>query len=173
MMTTEALELRKIRNRLSSLGGAEWLLSSDGHFTIVEARTAGELNEIARFMPDATPDEIDFFAHAPHTVSFLLGLLDRAIAAVRMAAPIAPAQAQSKAVNYAAEAAMKCDEAGFLIFLEEKHGLERPLTAERAAQRLRSLLGITSRKELNDNSAAASRWCSLRADYGLWRRVGQ
>lgn len=171
-MTTEALELRKIRNRFSSLGGAEWLLSSNGEVTIVEARTDGELNEIARFMPDATPDEIDFFANAPHMVAFLLGLLDRAIAAVRMAAPTAPAQAQSKAVNYAAEAAMKCDEAGFRAFLEQRHGLERPLTTERTAQRLRSLLGITSRKELNDNSAAAGRWCSLRADYDLWRRAG-
>lgn len=171
-MSAEALELRKIRNRHNSLGGAEWLLSSNGEVTIVEARTDGVPTEVARFHRNATPDEIDFFANAPHMVSFLLGLVDRAIAAHKGNAR-APAQAQGKAVNYAAEAAMKCDEAGFLVFLEEKHGLERPLTAERAAQRLRSLLGVMSRKELNNNSAAAGRWRSLRADYDVWRRVAQ
>lgn len=169
-MSTEALELRKIRSRLSGLGSVEWLLSSDGVTTIVEARTAGELSEIARFHRNATPDEIEFMANAPFMVSFLLKLVDRAIAAARNTAP--QSLEESKPVNYAAEAAMKCSEAAFLVFLEERHELERPLTAERATQRLRSLLGITSRKELNDNSAAAGRWRSLRADYDVWRKAG-
>lgn len=169
-MNQDSLELRKIRNRHSSLGGAEWLLSSNGEVTIVEARTAGELNEIARFMPDATPDEIDFFANAPHMVTFLLGLVDRAIAAARKSAPRANSRPQGK--NYAAEASMKCEEAAFRAFPEARHGLERPLTQERTAQRLRSLLGITSRKELNDNGEAAGRWRALSAEFDAWRRAG-
>ncbi|WOC15458.1 hypothetical protein [Pseudochrobactrum sp. MP213Fo] len=172
-MKQDSLELRKIRDRHSSLGGAEWLLSSNGEVTIVEARTDGEPNEVARFHRNATPDEIDFFANAPHMVTFLLGLVDRAIAAARKAAPQAPDQAPGKTLNYAAEAAMKCEEAGFLAFLEQCHGLERPLTQDRAAQRLRSLFGVTSRKELNSNSAAAQRWRSLRGDYDVWRRDAQ
>lgn len=168
-MSAEAIELRKIRNRVSSLGGTEWLLSSNGEVIIVEARTDGQTNEVARFHRNATPDEIEFMANAPFMVSFLLGLVDRAIAAARNASP--HAQTENKAVNYAAEAAMKCEERAFLVFLEERHELERPLTAERATQRLRSLLGITSRKELNDNSAAADRWRTLRADYDVWRRA--
>ena len=173
LMSTEAIELRKTRDRLAALNGAEWLLSSDGVVTSVEARTSEGRAEIARFHDATTPDEIDFFANAPHMVAFLLRLVDRAIAAARQGRLQTPAQARGKAVNYAAEAAMKCGEAAFLVFLEQRHGLERPLTDDRAAQKLRSLLRVTSRKELNNDSAAAERWRTLRADYEAWRKAGQ
>ena len=172
-MKPDAIELKKIRGRLGALDGAQWLLSSDGAVTFVEARTSEGRAEVARFHNDATPDEIDFFANAPHMVAFLLRLVDRAIAAARQGRTQSPAQVQDKAVNYAAEAAMKCGEAAFLVFLEQRHGLERPLTDDKAAQKLRSLLRITSRKELNNDTAAAERWRSLRADYETWRKAGQ
>lgn len=172
-MSAEAIELRKTRDRLLALNGAEWLLSSDGVVTLVEARTSEGRTEIARFHNAATPDEIDFFANAPHMVAFLLRLVDRAIAAVLQGRTQPPAQPRGKAVNYAAEAAMKCGEPAFLVFLEQRHGLERPLTDDKAAQRLRTLLGVTSRKELNNDSEAAERWRSLRADYEAWRKAGQ
>lgn len=171
-MSAEAIELRKTRDRLTALNGAEWLLSSDGVVTSVEARTSEGRAEIARFHDTATPDEIDFFANAPHMVAFLLRLVDRAIAAARQGRP-QTAQERGKVVNYAAEAAMKCGEPAFLVFLEQRHDLERPLTDDRAAQRLRTLLRVTSRKELNNDSAAAERWRSLRADYEVWRKAGQ
>jgi len=71
--------------------------------------------------------------------------------------------------NHAAEAAIKCQEPGFKAFLEARHGLERPLTDERVAQRLRSLLGVTSRREINEGGAALERWKQIRADYREWR----
>ncbi|WP_439273564.1 hypothetical protein [Pseudochrobactrum sp. HB0163] len=172
----EANELRKARNRLALLGQAEWLLTTDGAETMLEARHGLECNVIAQFAGRATPDEIDFFVNAPHMVALLLRLVDRAIAAARKGAA-SPArqgqeQGQKKAANYAAEAAMKCEEAAFRVFLEERHGLSRPLTEERCAQRLRTLLGISSRKELNNSSAAAARWRRLRADYAAWKKAG-
>lgn len=172
-MSAEAIELRKTRDRLAALNGAEWLLSSDGVVTLVEARTSEGRTEIARFHNAATPDEIDFFANAPHMVAFLLRLVDRAIASALQGRTQPPAQAPGKAANYAAEAAMKCGEPAFLVFLEKRHGLERPLTDDKAAQKLRSLLRISSRTELNNDSAAAERWRSLRADYEAWRKAGQ
>lgn len=173
-MSAEAIELKKIRGRLVALDGAQWLLSSDGTVTFVEARTAEGRTEVARFHNDATPDEIDFFANAPHMVAFLLRLVDRAIAAARNnQAATAPAHGQGKAKNHAAEVTMKCENAGFRVFLEQKHGLVKPLTKDRAIQRVRSLLGISSRTELNNDGAAAGRWRSLRADYDAWRKAGQ
>jgi hypothetical protein len=68
---------------------------------------------------------------------------------------------------------MKCDDAAFKTFLEQRHGLEWPLTKERAAEKLRTVLKIQSRKELNENSAAAERWRDLRAAFEAWLRVGQ
>ena len=132
-MSTEAIELRKTRDRLAALNGAEWLLSSDGVVTFIEARHGHERSEIARFHKTATSDEIDFFANAPHMIELLLRLVDRAIAAARHDRPRTQARSQGKVVNYAAEAAMKCGEPAFLVFLEQRHGLERPLTDDKAA----------------------------------------
>lgn len=170
-MSAEAIELRKARQRFAALGGAEWLLSSDGVETFIEARSGGDTVVIARFDKAATPDEIDFFVNAPHMIGLLLRLVDRAIRAARPSSGSQAASAQGKAVNYAAEAAMKCGEAAFLVFLEQCYGLERPLTDDKAAQKLRSILRITSRKELNNDAAAAERWRSLRAAYEAWRKA--
>lgn len=171
-MSTEAVELRRIRVCLAALAETKWFRSADAHGEFLEASTPkGELNEIARFHPGALPDEIDFLVNAPDTVAFLLRLVDRAIARARHETP--RQQYRSKRKDFAAEAAMKCDDAAFKVFLEEKHGLERPLTADRAAQKLRTILGITSRSELNKDDAAADRWRSLRASFEAWRKVGQ
>lgn len=88
--------------------------------------------------------------------------------------PFAPIAAYGDAVgakNYAAEAAIKCGEPAFKAFLEAEHGLERPLTDERCAQKLRSLLGITTRKTLNSDGTAALRWKKLRGEFEAWRRL--
>lgn len=170
-MSAEAIELRKARQRFAALGGVEWLLSSNGAEIFVEARNGLDTVVVARFDKAATPEEIDFFANAPHMIGLLLRLVDRAIRAARPSSGGQATPAHGKAVNYAAEAAMKCGEAAFLVFLEQCHGLERPLSDDKAAQKLRSLLRITSRKELNNDAAAAERWRSLRAAYEAWRKA--
>ena len=75
--------------------------------------------------------------------------------------------------DYAAECAMKCEAPVFKKFLEECHGLERPLTDERVAVRVRSILDIKSRRELNEDPAAARRWRALVKDFDLWRKQDQ
>ncbi len=173
-MSTEAIELRRIRSKLAALDGAQWFRSTDERGEFVEAKTRnGELNEIARFHPGAQPEEIDFIVSWPEMVAFLIRLVDRAISKARQASRTALRHPQTRDGNFAAEAAMKCDEPAFKVFLEQRHGLERPLTKDRAAERLRSILNIKSRKELNENSAAAERWRDLRADFEAWKRAGR
>ncbi|WP_274426766.1 hypothetical protein [Chelativorans sp. YIM 93263] len=168
---TEAQRLQKIRVQYAAIAPGDWSLAADSDGMLLEARgDAGELNCIVRFSEGATSEEMEFVADAPRHVDFLLGLVDRAIAALRDGG--APAQDRGKAKDYAAEAAMKCHAPAFKAYLEARHGLERPLTDERAASRLRSVLGVTSRKELNESSAAAQRWKQLRADFEAWRRAG-
>lgn len=171
-MSAEVIELRRIRSKLSALDGAQWFRATDERGEFVEAKTRnGELNEIARFHPGAQPEEIDFIVSAPEMASFLLKLVDRAISKARQASGTARQHPQTREGNFAAEAAMKCDEPAFKVFLEQRHGLEQPLTKDRAAERLRSILNIKSRKELNENSAAAERWRDLRADFEAWKRA--
>ncbi|TIX17501.1 MAG: hypothetical protein E5V35_34845, partial [Mesorhizobium sp.] len=71
----------------------------------------------------------------PDTVRFLLRLLDDSFREIRRLAGKPPHRNQaagepaaSDEKNFAAECAMKCGEPAFMVFLEERHGLERPLT---------------------------------------------
>lgn len=77
---------------------------------------------------------------------------------------------QEKPKDYAAECAMKCTEPAFKKYMQERHGLDRPLTDHRVVTKLRSILNIRSRAELNNDPAAAARWQNLRADFDAWRR---
>lgn len=173
----ELARIERIRTQLDAIAPGEWSLCFDGDErdggAFVEARgTAGELIPIVRFRREASPDEMEFVAGAPEAVRFLLDLVDRAIAKARRQAADARSDAkQPPAKDFAAEAAMKCQEPTFKAFLEACHGLERPLTDDRAAQKLRSLLGITSRKALNEDAAAAERWKRLRGEFQDWRKA--
>ena len=174
-MTTEAQKLARIRSHVEALAGCDWLCRAEGNGMVIDARGRdGSLVDIARVDPKADPDETEILVSSLDWCRFLLGLVDRAIRASRAAAKASaedPAGDERRAPDFAAEAAMKCAEPGFLVFLEERHGLERPLTPERAAQKLRSALGVTSRKELNTDTRAADAWKALRRDYDQWRRT--
>ena len=174
----EALRLGRIRRQLAAIAPGEWLRAEDGDGAFLEARgPQGELLPVARFHAGATLDEIEFATAAPQHVRFLLGLVDRAIATARRARAEAARQAQAAGgdtgKDFAAEAAMKCQEPAFRVFLEQSHGLERPLTDERVAQKVRSLCGVTSRREFNDGGKATARWKDLRAAFEAWKRAGR
>ncbi|WP_315920412.1 hypothetical protein [Mesorhizobium sp. SP-1A] len=171
--SAESMRLSRIRSRLVAIAPGDWSLVADGSDSFVEARgPMGELLPIARFAPGATADEIATICDAPADLRFLVGLVDRAIARIKPPAQSArPPQREPK--DYAAECAMKCAEPAFRVFLEQQHGLGRPLTDERVAQKVRGLLGVTSRAELNDGGAAVDRWMGLRSEYDAWRRAGR
>ena len=190
-MLSEGARLAHIRDRVAAIAPGEWTRAYDGDGCFVEARgPMGELLPVARFDAGATDDEIAFVVSAPADMRFLLGLIDRAMRAFasRDASPPAaavppagrdarsglrPSGGAGEAKDYAAECAMKCAEPAFRVFLEERHGLERPLTEERVAQKVRSLLGVTSRRELNQPGQATERWKALRGEYDAWRRAGR
>lgn len=180
----EAARLAAIRARLAALDGQDWLRVHDGESERLEARGPdGAPAVLARFCADAAEEEKDVACGALDDERFLLGLVDRAISASRAATPASPADPPAGRFadgtspsgggkDYAAEAAMKCAEPGFKKYLEECHGLERPLTDDRVAARLRHVLGIGSRRELNSDSVAARRWRQLVGDFDAWRRRG-
>lgn len=74
------------------------------------------------------------------------------------------------AKNYAAECAMKCSEPAFKAFMEARHALARPLTDDRVAARVRSVLAISSRTELNTSNQAAARWRDMVQNFENWRK---
>ena len=71
--------------------------------------------------------------------------------------------------NYAAESAMKCEEPTFRRFLQD--ATKRPVgDKEAAAEALRLLAGVDSRKAFNASHEGAERWVRVRRLFALWRR---
>lgn len=70
---------------------------------------------------------------------------------------------------------MLCASPAFMRFLHERHGLsfdgvhDEATRKARAAQRLRSVLGVGSRREINDGGAALAAWKELRRDFHVWK----
>lgn len=176
----EAKRLKRIRDDLHAIDPGEWMQTADGDDSVLlEGRgPQGERFMLCRFGRDAGHDERRFIADAPSSMRFLLRLIDRAIADKRkqLGEPDAssePAAPVETAKDYAAEAAMRCAEPPFKKYLEDKHGLQRPLTDERCTQKLRSVLAIQSRRELNEAGPAAERWKALKGDFENWQRTGR
>jgi len=180
--SSDAQRLARIRNGLAMLDGDEWLLTAgDGPMTIDARGRDGSLVAIATIDGKASPDELELLSGALDTTRFLLGLVDRCAGKVRAlerhgsarnaSPPAGGAQTRSEK-NFAAEASMKCQEPAFMVFLAESHGLERPLSPDKAAQKVRSLCGVSSRRDLNDDAAAARSWKQLRDQFEAWRRQG-
>ncbi|RWG76151.1 MAG: hypothetical protein EOQ69_32440 [Mesorhizobium sp.] len=180
-LSPDAARLKAVRASLDAISPAVWLRAQDESGPLIEARADyGEIVVLARFSEHASPDEVAFAADAPDTVRFLLRLLDQAFAKIRTLRPELPrdnpaiGEPTARDVkNFAAECALKCQDARFKVYLEEKHGLERPLTNERVEQRVRSILRVQSRKELNDGGQAAERWKALRAGFAAWLKVNR
>lgn len=169
-LSPDAKHLLAIRKGLDLIAPADWTLVYGEHAFIEARGDRGELPFIlARFDPAASVDEVAFAADAPANIRFLLRLLDDAFKEIRRLKGLGqPGDSQRK--DYAAECAMKCAEPAFMRFLAERHRLEAPLTADRAAQKVRSLLRITSRKALNEDNRAAAGWKALRTEFDAWRR---
>lgn len=180
VLSPDAARLRAIRASLDAIAPAKWT-RVQGETAFMEAQ--GELGEVfvlAHFEPVATVDEIEFVCNAPEAVGFLLRLIERASETIRTLKgdppprnPAAGEPAARDPKNFATECAMLCKDPRFKVFLEERHGLERPLTDERVIQKVRSVLGVTSRKELNNGGAASEAWKALRASFAAWLKAGQ
>lgn len=184
---TDGQQLAAIRADLAAISPGKWQRAADADGEFVEALgDMGEILPICRIHPGASEAERRFLATAPDMVRFLLVLVDRAADTVRRLRAPADGQGGSRAdsshdvkdrhglrgKDYAAQAAMQCASPAFLRFLADRHGLDPPLTEGRAAQKVRSLCGVTSRRQFNDGDAAAARWKSLMAEFENWKRAG-
>ncbi|MDW9888899.1 hypothetical protein GOC28_08415 [Sinorhizobium meliloti] len=165
--------MNAIRNRVA-LAARDWGIQSDGGKLCLTAGT-GEGNFLVATISDAAPiGESELVLSAPGDLIWLLETYDALADRFRtLRAELrrhAPQRQRREPKDYAAECAMKCAEPAFKVFLEECHGLAKPLTDDRAATKVRSILNIGSRAELNNDPAAVERWQKLRGHFDAWRR---
>ncbi|KAB1113594.1 hypothetical protein F4V89_12860 [Neorhizobium galegae] len=165
-------KLAQIRARHQS-ASAVWLLVPEGNrmALAVPAADDGEPDMVAVFTETAGHDELEFFRHAHEDMSFVLRQLDRATGRIEDLYRKYPDERPKAPPNYAGECAMKCqNDAAFRRYLMVRHDLHDASDAERIKTRVRSILAVSSLRELNEDPQAAARWQSLRTDFSAWMR---
>jgi len=160
--------LDAIRNRIS-LASPVWGVAADGEMTVTAGADEAAAQPVAVIVQGAAFGDAELLCHVVDDITWLLDRYTTLATRYRDATRELE-KSRPKPADFAAECAMKCADAAFKKYLEERHGLERPLTDERVATRIRTVLNIKSRAELNRDPAATERWKSLRADFEQWRR---
>lgn len=168
----EKARLSRFRDMADRLAGDVWTMEAEGGVTqVFSARASGETVCLCTIHADALPAEYEVLCAAFDMLTFFLALQDRAAAKVReLMAQLGQNDRAAKAKDFAAQAAMLCQSGSFRAFLATKGG--PVLDAQAADTRMKSLLSITSKKQINDDQAAQARFKSLRGDYDLWMKGG-
>ena len=168
-------ELRRI-NRLIGIAerckGDAWTIrAQDRRVDVITRRASGEDAVICTIFADALPDEVELISGALENAAMLLDLRTRAIATVKdLRRQLGQPAETVRDKNYSAQASILLPLRSFQRFLEAK-GAGGPVRDELAADtRLKSLLAIKSKKELNESAKAQAAWLSLFADYETWLR---
>lgn len=132
----------------------------------------GEIVPIMIINPLCSYQDERFIERAPILFHAAMTLLDEAFRKIRELQPPKPDSTRqhqrTRKGDYAAECAMMCGRSDFRRYLSERHGLD-VADDERVKTRVRSILKIKSRGELNDDPQAAARWKDLRARFHAWR----
>ncbi|RKD61537.1 hypothetical protein [Rhizobium sp. WW_1] len=151
-----------------------WEIETRGDFTaLVARRSSGQEVEICRFSRRALPDEIRLIAGGVRNLCVSLDLIQRAAARVRqLESEVQQLQKQlaDKPKDYAANAAILCQGELFHRFLEVKSDGEVIADKQAADARMKELLTIKSKKEINNDERAREAFLSLRAEFELWKR---
>jgi hypothetical protein len=168
--------LAAVRSRLDQASFG-WQLSRDGEKLEATLVPNTRPVTIVTLTTDCGHEDRDFLVNAHADITFLLRLLGEAFRTIRMQSQggqstqlqrrqAAPA---GEAKDFAAECAMKCGDQLFRRYLIERHALVDATDEIRVATRVRSILAVKSRGELNTDPNAAARWKNLRADFDAWR----
>ena len=177
MTLDEARTIYKKAKITADLASPEWVRLYDTAVgrPQVGARYGDEVIDIATLARGVPHDDEELLFNAAEYLRAAIVVAEHAFDIIReQRAEIKRLErqhhAEAEAKNYAANCAILCAEPAFKKYLEERHGLERPLTDTKVETRVRSLLAISSRAELNTDPAAADRWLRLRDDYDAWRK---
>lgn len=161
------LRLDAIRNRIS-LASSTWGVMAAENFCLVVGENTLEPEIVATFTDGSSYDDRELICHAPDDLRWLLERYTELATRYRRLFE-QDQRSRPKPKNYAAECGIKCADKPFLDFLFTCHNVDVS-DKERVAARIRTMLQITSRADLNTDEAAASRWRKLVADFENWRK---
>jgi hypothetical protein len=160
---------------------AEWAESYDSARKVSQIACrdglTGEVYPIATLEKAISGDDREIMRKAPVYIRALLMLRDEAVRQFRVAVsaqsslngPAQPAK-PADANRYARACAILSGKQPFRRYLQACHGLDGA-DDERVNTRVRSILDIQSRNELDQDPDARQRWFSLVKDFERWERT--
>lgn len=159
----------KEAKELADLVSSNW----ERHYNAVESadeicerdKSTGEITPIIIIKPECAYHDAQLVEKMPVIFQALMLLLKESFDEIRRLRP-APQPPRNKS-DYAAECAMMCSRGDFRNYLVACHALD-VADDERVKTRVRSILKIKSRGELNDDPDAARRWQDLRRNFNAW-----
>lgn len=183
-LTPEQKELCILAAELEADISEAWISfynSTSGQNEIFDAADRGpDRAPILLILPEASHGDRKLAVRVPQLVRALLALcrwrkdaivrLENEIRHLKGEPDLLPQPARGVAdKDYAAQCAMACDKPSFRQYLHDIHGVDIS-DRERIANRVRTMLKIKSRAELNIDPAAAARWRDLVINHQNWER---
>ena len=170
----EKAALRRLRFAVDSMAGDNWIVDVDGdRVNLIAGRATGEDAHICTIHAGALATERDLICGALGNLVMLLAIIDRAAVAVRgLQRQIDGFEAAAQAKNHAAQASILLSNRQFQLFLETK-GAGGPVRDKGAADtRLKFVLNIASKTEINTTERGRAAWLELHGQFEAWKRTG-
>jgi|GEM_PF-4338375 len=182
MTLDEARAIFRRAEVTSGLAAQEWLRLYDAEGQRraqvgTSDETTGAVHVIATVERGTAYDDEELLFNAPVYLRAAIAVARQAFDVIRklreeideLRAEIDRLKAKKEKARPAQLCAMACNDAAFLRWLAEVHHVD---TADqvRVATRVRTMLGVQSRAELDTDPVAASRWRGMWADFQAWRR---
>ena len=165
--------VRRIRE-LHSRSSRDFMIETRNRETVITAieHTDDTPSIVCTMSAVANPADIEFLATAHVHIGELLEMIERAARMIRTGRPQQEPHWQGK--DYTTHASIMCNQTNFRTYLAKHHGLSigedfTDADANKAtAKSLKTALNIKSRKELNSDPSAKSRWLGLYRDFQKW-----
>lgn len=171
--------LPEIRETIG-LASEEWSES----YNVVEGRTelcskdrlTGRVDPMASILPECGFADQRLMVRARIYLAALSILFDEACRIIRSQEPTEAAAERERRrkesqTDNAQHCGRMCNDRVFRRFLMERHQLTDQSDAERVNTRVRHILAIQSRAELNTDPGALARWKNLLTDFYAWRKL--
>ncbi|UXS00799.1 hypothetical protein [Agrobacterium tumefaciens] len=130
----------------------------------------GEISPIVIIRPECPYHDGQLVEKSLIYIRAMVMLIEAATAKIRrLEAQQQPPAQREKKKDHAAECAMLCGKQDFRRYLIQNHALAEASDDERVKTRVRNILNIKSRAELNTDLAATARWKKLRGDFTRWK----
>lgn len=166
-------KLARLADIAQRMAGDGWGMVAADTMQVTTRRATGEDVVLCVFSADALPDEVELIAGALDDLRLFLRSRERAVQVLGdLRRQLGHEEKRKRDGDFAANAAMLCGVRTFQRFLDEI-GAGGAVRDPRAADtRLKFLLRVDSKKQLNDEADAQSRWIDLRGKYEAWMRGG-